>query len=251
LHILNLDQCKKKLRGSAPFDRIKVSDDEENIKLEDKVLLVVEDDAKFASILLDMAHKWAYKVLIANTGSMAIQLANRYIPSAIILDIQLPIVDGWEVLQALKGNRETRHIPVHILSGTDERNFGYKLGALNYLVKPVPTEKLEEAFNAFEEFSKRSVKRLLVVEDNKIEREAILELIGNNDVEINSVVTGKEALTALAKHSYDCMVLDLKLPDFSGTELLRKIHHSKSTIKRFCRSLSTRERIYLKQRRQN
>jgi CheY-like chemotaxis protein len=150
-------------------------------------------------------------------------LAHRYRPDAILLDIQLPVIDGWTVLERLKHHRDTRHIPVHILSATDTRHRGLASGAMAFLEKPVSKDALDEVFTDISEFLDRGVRSLLIVEDDEIQRNAIMELIGEDDVESTAVGTAEDALAELQSKSFDCMVLDLGLPDMTGFDLLEKV----------------------------
>lgn len=200
-----------------------IKDDREDIQGGDRVLLIIEDDPKFANILLDMTRQREFKALVALQGDIGLEMAKRYLPDAIILDIQLPVMDGWGVLNELKANLSTRHIPVHVISVMDEIKQGLMMGAIAYLKKPSTRESLDQAFAHIESYIDKSLKRLLIVEDDEIQRNAIIELIGHDDVAITAVSTGKEALEELRKVRYDCMVLDLMLTDITGFELLDQI----------------------------
>jgi CheY-like chemotaxis protein len=178
---------------------------------------------KFARILVDMARERGFKVLAAGDGASGMELARQVQPDAITLDLRLPDTSGWTVLDRLKHDPRTHHIPVHIVSVEEERQRGMTQGALTYLQKPVAREKLEEAFGAIESFLARGVRRLLVVEDDERERKSIVELIGNDDVEATAVDSGAAALKALTKTRFDCVVLDLGLPDMDGFELIDAI----------------------------
>ncbi len=198
-------------------------DDRNDIQQGDRVLLIVEDDLSFARILLDTAHDTGFKGLIALEGRSALALAREYKPAAVTLDILLPDIDGWTVLDHLKADPSTRHIPVHIISVEEERERGLQHGAFAYLAKPATKEALEEAFGRISSFVAERVKHLLLVEDNDTERKSILELIGNGDVVTTAVGTGTEAIAALQAQHYDCMVLDLGLPDMTGFQLLEEM----------------------------
>jgi CheY-like chemotaxis protein len=188
------------------------------------VVLVIEDEPSFASILLDMAREKAFKVLVALDGDDGLELAHAFRPDAITLDIDMPGTDGWSVLDRLKHHPETRHIPVHIITGIHERQQGLKAGAIAYLEKPVSKEALEDSFNRIGQFIERQVKRLLVVEDDRTQRESMVELIAHEDVEIVAVASAEEALEALETSRFDCMVLDLGLSDGAdGFELLETV----------------------------
>jgi CheY-like chemotaxis protein/signal transduction histidine kinase/HAMP domain-containing protein len=204
-------------------EMIEVADDRNEIQLGDKVVLIVEDDALFAQILLDIAHERGFKGLVAGQGDVALRLARRYKPDAITLDIRLPDRDGWTVLDRLKHDPATSHIPVHVITGDDREYHPRRLGALTHLRKPVTREQLLGAFDQIAEFAERKLRRLLVVEDDDTQRMSIVELIGDGDVQTTAVATGAEALAQLEQQAYDCMVLDLRLPDMSGFELIELI----------------------------
>ena len=200
-----------------------VQDDRETIQPDDKVVLIIENDLSFVGILSDMAHEKSFKVLAAVRGDVGLAMAKHYQPDAITLDIDLPVMDGWTVLDRLKHDPATRHIPVHIISMMEEAQRGMRLGAMAYLPKPVARESLDAAFSSIDGFIERKVKSLLIVEDNDVERQSIVELIGNGDVKTTAVATGAEALAALESQTFDCIVLDLGLSDMSGFELLEKM----------------------------
>ncbi|MEP7342535.1 MAG: HAMP domain-containing protein [Acidobacteriota bacterium] len=201
-------------------EMIEVADDRTEIEPGDRVVLIVEDDALFAQILLDIAHDRGFKGLVAAQGDAALRLARRYKPDAITLDIRLPDRDGWTVLDRLKHDPTTSHIPVHVISGDDRENYPRRLGALTHLRKPVTREQLTNAFDQIAEFAERKIRRLLVVEDDDVQRMSVVELIGNGDVQTTAVATGEEALSQLEQQQFDCMVLDLRLPDMTGFELI-------------------------------
>jgi hypothetical protein len=203
-----------------------VQDDRDILAHDDRVVLIVEDDLSFLKILMDLAREKGFKCLAGTRGDVGLALARRYQPDAITLDIDLPVLDGWSVLDRLKHDPETRHIPVHIISMLDEAHRGMRLGAMAHLAKPVEREDLDRAFSSIAGFIDRKVRNLLVVEDNDVERQSIVELIGNGDVKTTAVATGAEALTAMESHTFDCLVLDLGLQDMSGFELLETMKES-------------------------
>jgi HAMP domain-containing protein/CheY-like chemotaxis protein/signal transduction histidine kinase len=200
-----------------------VEDDRETIQPGERVLLIVEDDVRFAQILLDLARERGFKGVIVQRAGRVTQMVKSFSPSAITLDIHLPDRDGWTVLDQLKHDPATRHIPVQVISVEDERQRGIGLGAVSYLIKPVSKEALEKTLNDLKEFSERPVKRLLVVEDDEVQRKSILDLLGNGDIQTVAVATGGEALAALRAGKIDCLVLDLSLPDMTGFELIAKM----------------------------
>jgi CheY-like chemotaxis protein/CHASE3 domain sensor protein len=201
-----------------------VADDREIITPSDRVILIIEDDHRFAAILADFAREKRFKVLVAHSARRGVSLAQRYQPVAITLDLRLVDQDGWLVLDQLKHNERTRHIPVHVISVEPGRNRGLRLGAVSYLQKPVTKEAINNILQQTVDFIERPVKNLLVVEDDSVQRESIRELIGNNDVHTTTAGSAAEALAALEKERFDCIVLDLMLPDQSGVDLIREIN---------------------------
>jgi CheY-like chemotaxis protein/signal transduction histidine kinase len=214
------DERRAQLTTTVPNP---ADDDRETLQEGDRTVLIVENDLNFAKVLLEMARETGFRGLVALDGRTGVDVAHQYQPDAITLDIDMPGVDGWAVLERLKHHPDTRHIPVHIISGVDRRHEGLKAGALAYLEKPVSKEALEAAFTRIARFVDQRVKRLLVVEDDEGQRDAIVALIGHEDVEIKAVASATEALEELGTSHYDCMVLDLGLHDMSGFELLEKV----------------------------
>jgi CheY-like chemotaxis protein len=201
-----------------------VSDDRAEIKTGDRTLLIIEDDAEFAKILRDMARDKGFRTLVGLRGDTGMALAREYKPDAITLDLRLPVIDGWTVLDRLKHDSRTRHIPVHLISASDEgKQRAMSLGAIAFLKKPVSKDDLAEAMNEVKGFIERRVKSLLIVEDDATQRRAIIELIGNGDVQSTAVGSAEECLAELDAKHYDCMVLDLGLPDVSGFDLIERI----------------------------
>jgi CheY-like chemotaxis protein/signal transduction histidine kinase/HAMP domain-containing protein len=200
-----------------------LDDDRDTIEPGDRTLLIVEDDENFARVLLDMARERGFKGIVALRGDVGLAFAHEFKPDAILLDIQLPVLDGWQVLDRLKHHRDTRHIPVHILSGAGKRQQGLRLGAMAYVEKPVSKEALDEAFTHLSSFIDDRVRNLLVVEDDETQRNSIVDLIGNGDVVSTAVGSAEEALEQLKGRRFDCVVLDLGLPDMTGFDLLEKV----------------------------
>ncbi|RYZ06989.1 MAG: response regulator, partial [Comamonadaceae bacterium] len=201
-----------------------IPDDREAIEDGDPVMLVIEDDPHYARVLLGLARDNGFKVLVATRGALALSLARKYRPAAISLDIFLPDMLGWTVLNQLKLDPELRHIPVQVISMEEERQHGLSHGAFAYLVKEPTTAGLEAAFDKLKAFTLPRTKRLLVVEDNEIERQAVVELLAHDDIEIVTAGLGDEALALLRSEQFDCVVLDLRLPDMTGFELLEQLH---------------------------
>jgi HAMP domain-containing protein/CheY-like chemotaxis protein/signal transduction histidine kinase len=198
----------------------KIEDDRNTVEPDDPAVLIVEDDPHYARVLLGLARDKGFKGLVATRGHEALSLARQFQPTAITLDIFLPDMLGWTVLNHLKLAPETRHIPVQIITLEEERQHGLSHGAFSYLVKPATTQDLEDAFDRIKTFVTPRTKRLLVVEDNDLERRSIVELLAHSDIEIETVSTGADAYQALLDRPFDCCVLDLRLPDMSGFELL-------------------------------
>jgi len=202
--------------GEFPDDRV-------TLQPNNSAVLIVEDDCAFAGVLLDIAREKGFKGIVSLRGGPVLALARQFKPAAITLDIQLPDVDGWRVLEALKNDPETRHIPVHVITVEGDRQRGLREGAYDFLTKPADKDTLLKAMEDLKAFSARKVKRVLVVEDNEVERKAIVELLGNGDVQTTAVARGGEALAALKANPFDCVILDLMLPDIGGFEVLERI----------------------------
>jgi CheY-like chemotaxis protein/signal transduction histidine kinase/HAMP domain-containing protein len=198
-------------------------DDRDELRPGDMVLLIVEDDPHYARVLIDLAHDNGFKVLVAATGAEAIALANDYHPTAVSLDVFLPDMLGWTVLSQLKQNPATRHIPVQIVTLEEDRQHALSRGAFSFITKPASSESLRAALSRIKSFAEPRRKRLLIVEDNAAERFSIAELLGHEDIDIVTVESGRQALSVLENGGSDCVVLDLKLPDMSGFEVLEKI----------------------------
>lgn len=194
-------------------------------------MLIIEDDNEFAAILAGFFRKNGYESVIASDGESGIKYVIEEKPTAVILDIGLPGIDGWTVLNELKNNPDTRHIPVHIMSAYDNIREGLQKGAVGYLTKPISTKEIGAALDKIEAVLESEVKELLVVEDDSELRETILKLMGTNDINTTAIGTGKEALELLALRKFDCMILDLGLPDISGFDLLEKITETFSAEK--------------------
>jgi len=228
-----------------------VPDDRDSITEGDPVLLVIEDDPHYARILLGLARDRGFKGIVATKGATGLSLARRFRPTAISLDIFLPDMLGWTVLNNLKLDASTRHIPVQIVSLEEERQHGLAHGAFSYVVKSTTTDSLQVAFDRLKDFTAPRMKRLLIVEDNDIERQAISDLLGHDDIELASVSTGTEAYEALLDRVFDCAVVDLRLPDMTGFELLQKIQaepalHEVPVVVFTGKELSSDEQLQLK-----
>jgi CheY-like chemotaxis protein/signal transduction histidine kinase/HAMP domain-containing protein len=200
-----------------------IADDRSDLEPGDSILLIVEDDPHYGRVLVDLARDKGFKVLVATTGAQALDLAKQYQPTAVSLDVFLPDMLGWSVLSQLKQNPLTRHIPVQIITLDEDRQHGLARGAFSFVSKPTTMEGVDAALARIKEYSMRRRKRLLVVEDNPVERMSISELLGHDDIEIEAAESGQGALDALRRSSFDCVVLDLRLPDMSGFEVLEQL----------------------------
>ena len=226
---------KTENRGSAPAmpvflaqvaaaeQEARIEDDRKTLIEGDSVLLIVEDDPHYARVLCDLSRDKGFKVLSAMTGAEALALAREYNPTAISLDVFLPDMLGWTVLNHLKQDSRTRHIPVQMLTLDEDRHHGLSRGAFAFVTKPTSTEELDAALTRIKNYSQPRRKRLLVVEDNPTEQMTIRELLGHNDIDIDTVDSGATALEALETDRYDCVVLDLRLPDMTGFEVLEQL----------------------------
>ncbi len=208
-----------------------VRDDRKILSTGDKSLLIIEDDPISAKTMRDFARERGFKCIIADDGESGLHFADYYKPSAIMLDISLPGIDGWTVLDRLKNSSGLRHIPVHFMSAADSSLNAMRMGAVGFLTKPVTMEKVEDTFSKIENIITHPVRKLLVVEDDSVQRRSIKELIGNGDVETLMVSTGVQAYEALTSQRFDCMILDLGLEDMSGFELLKKIRDHRTCSK--------------------
>ena len=208
---------------SASLQPIDIVDDRETIAPGDEVLLIVEDDPTFGRILIDLAHERGLKVLHAVNGAKALMLARELTPTAISLDIRLPDMAGWTIIDRLKHDPATRHIPVHVISIDEDRRRGLSLGAASYLEKGIDMQRLIEVFDSIKQSIDRNERTLLIVEGDENQRKRLAELIEAPDVQTAFVPSGEEALDALRNTRFDCIVVDLNLADMSGIDFVRKL----------------------------
>lgn len=220
---LRMSEPAREYENTAGAEDLSIDDDRKNIKKGDTFLLIIEDDVSFSQIIYDLAHEKNFKCMIAPNGETGLHYADYYNPSAIILDIGLPGIDGWEVMNRLQENPHTRHIPVHFMSGSDKSLEALKKGAIGFLKKPVTVNEINEAFDKIEGLISKPLKKLLVVEDDEAMRHSINELIGEENIRIVSASKGREALELLKNETFDAMILDLGLEDMTGYDLLQKI----------------------------
>ncbi len=229
-----------------------VGDDRNNIIAGEKVVLVVEDDLRFGKIMIEKAHEKDLKIVVATNFGEVFDLANKYIPIAVTLDVKLPDASGWRILDLFKNDINFRHIPVHLISGEENRLLAMQRGARSFHLKPLKAEALNILFNDIAEFSNKKPKRLLIVEDNELDSSQVAKILENGDlIEIEITNLGKAALELIEKNSYDCIIVDYMLPDIAGMEFVTEI----SAIKKLqmtpviiysAKSFSARERSKLK-----
>lgn len=200
-----------------------IPDDREQMHEGDRSILIIEDDLSFAGVLADMVRERFFSVLVADEGESGIALAERYQPSAIILDIMLPHIDGWGVMRSLKSNPRTRHIPVHFITCLEERQKAMSMGAIGYVTKPVSSEQLNDVFKTLESSIEKSMKKLLLVEDDPVQALATVALLKERNVTISVAECGARAIELLGLEPFDCIVLDLGLADMGAFELLNEL----------------------------
>jgi CheY-like chemotaxis protein/signal transduction histidine kinase len=210
---------------AAPIER--VADDRDDIQEGEAVLLIVEDDPHYARIVADISRGQGLKVLVAHTGAEALEMARAYRPTAISLDVFLPDMLGWTVLSRLKQDASLRHIPVQMLTADEDRQHGLARGAFDFISKPTASDELTGAINRVVDYSKPRKRRLLVVEDDPAEQMSIRALIHHDDIDLVSAHSGGEALDLMREQTWDCVVLDLKLPDMSGFDVLKTLADEK------------------------
>ncbi|MCK1641028.1 HAMP domain-containing protein [Bradyrhizobium sp. 157] len=215
------------LQAPSTQERVveQLPDDRLNLAPGDTILLIVEDDPHYARVLIDLARDKGFKVLVASRGAEALELAKQFQPTAVSLDVFLPDMLGWTVLSQLKHNPLTRHIPVQIITLDEDRQHALARGAFSFVNKPTTTEGVSAALSQIKEYAKPRRKRLLIVEDNAAEQMSITELLGHDDIEILTADTGADALSTLRNQPCDCVVLDLRLPDMSGFEVLDRLRN--------------------------
>jgi CheY-like chemotaxis protein len=202
-----------------------IADDRLEIEPGDTILLIVEDDPHYARVIMDLARDKGFEVLVATRGAEALDLAKQFQPTAVSLDVFLPDMLGWTVLSQLKQNPLTRHIPVQIITLDEDRQHALARGAFSFVTKPTTAAGVEAALARIKEYAQPRRKRLLVVEDNEAEQMSIRELLGYDDIDIDTVATGADALAKLRTEPCDCVVLDLRLPDMTGFDVLEQIRN--------------------------
>ncbi|MEO5892953.1 MAG: HAMP domain-containing protein [Ferruginibacter sp.] len=205
-------------------------DDRTNIQANDKVVLVVEDDLRFGKIIIDKAHENNLKGIIATSYIEVFDFINRFSPVAITLDVKLPDTSGWKVLDLLRNDLNYRHIPIHLISGEENRSLALKRGARSFLLKPVDYESLNELFEDIISFSTKDVRKILLVEDNELESSQIAKMFESETMKVDIAATGKDAIACLGNNDYDCIILDYTLPDINGTDLVSQVAEAKHRL---------------------
>jgi signal transduction histidine kinase/DNA-binding response OmpR family regulator/HAMP domain-containing protein len=230
-----------------------IGDDRNTIGAGDKVVLVVEDDVRFAKIMIEKAHEVDLKVVVATNFADVFDLANKYSPVAVTLDVKLPDASGWRILDLFKNDINFRHIPVHLISGEENRLLAMQRGARSFNLKPLKTEALTVLFKDIVDFNKRKPKRLLIVEDNEIDSSQIAKILDNGEiVDINIAETGRKALELIKDEEYDCIIVDYMLPDIGGMEFVTEINSLRKAqmmpvLIYSAKEFSPREKTQLKQ----
>ncbi|TKC04996.1 response regulator [Pedobacter frigoris] len=224
----SFEQSKESVPERFTVDRIPqdIEDDRDNIQPGDKVILIVEDDTGFAKTLLGFTRKRNYKGIVAVRGDVGIEMANHYKPLAILLDIQLPVKDGWQVMEELKANPETRPIPVHIMSSLEVKKESLLKGAVDFINKPVALEHMQQIFQKLEHALSRHPKKVLIVEENKQHAEALSYFLSNYNINTEVVNNVNQSIGALHKNEVDCVILDMGIPDKNAYETLETIKKS-------------------------
>jgi HAMP domain-containing protein/CheY-like chemotaxis protein len=207
----------------APHLSHALPDDRNVIGSGDRVLLIIDDDDKFANILLELGREHGFRTLVALTGGEGLALALEHVPDAIMLDIKLPDTEGWVVLDRLKHEPSTRHIPVYVISIEEAEHRALSQGAIAFMNKPAERDDIVRGLAEIQAFVERRIRRLLLVEDDDTQRDAMTDLIGNGDIVVEAVATAEAALERLHAERFDCMVTDLKLPGMSGMDLIHRI----------------------------
>jgi HAMP domain-containing protein/CheY-like chemotaxis protein/signal transduction histidine kinase len=208
---------------------VAVPDDRTSIEADDRTLLIVEDDPTFARLVMSFARARGFKAIVAHSGAEALELANRYVPDAITLDVGLPDMDGWRVLESLRESQATAHIPVHVISGDELDDRALEAGAVAHLQKPISEEALIAAFDRLLGFTGTKSKNVLVVEDDLTQLNAMVGLIDTGEIAVTAVSTAAAALAASSKEHFDCIILDLGLPDMGGEQLIEELRKRPGT----------------------
>jgi len=205
-------------------------DDRSSIQQGDKIVLVVEDDLRFGRIIIEKAHFYDMKAVVASNYLEVFDFINRFTPVAITLDVKLPDTSGWKVLDLLRNDLNYRHIPIHLISGEENRALALKRGARSFLLKPLENESLDELFDDIRSFNNKESRKILVIEDNELDSSQIIKMLQSDNMQVTIATTGKHALQETNLKDFDCIILDYTLPDISGIELLRQVSEIKQKL---------------------
>jgi CheY-like chemotaxis protein len=228
LNSLNITTEEVDAKKTAINEMInEAGDDRTNIQSGDKVVLIVEDDLRFSKILIDKSHDTGLKAIVATSYIEVFDFIHRYMPIAITLDVKLPDTSGWKVLDLLRNDLNYRHIPIHLISGEENKNLALRRGARSFLLKPLENEAINDLFNDIIAYSKKETRKVLVVEDNEIDSSQIAKILQGENMEVTIANTGKKALKLIGTKAFDCIILDYTLPDISGPELISRVTESK------------------------
>ncbi len=228
-------------------------DDRNNIYSGDKVVLVIEDDLRFGKIMIEKAHEMDLKIVIATSFGEVFDLVNKYSPIAVTLDVKLPDASGWRILDLFKNDINFRHIPVHLISGEENRLLAMQRGARSFYLKPLQTSALKDLFTDIIQYNERKKKKLLIIEDNELDSSQVAKILDNGElIAIEIIDSGMKALHMIKENDYDCIIVDYMLPDIGGLELLGEISKAKKTqmtpiVVYSAREFSPKERTQLKQ----
>jgi CheY-like chemotaxis protein len=205
-------------------------DDRHNIQTGDKIVLIVEDDLRFGKIIIEKAHTSNLKAVVATNYIEVFDFINRFTPIAITLDVKLPDTSGWKVLDLLRNDLNYRHIPIHLISGEENRTLALKRGARSFLLKPLENDSLNELFEDIVTFANKQSKKVLVVEDNEVDYSQITKMLQGDNIEVTLATTGRKALQDTHIKDYDCIILDYTLPDISGIDLINQVSENKNKL---------------------
>ncbi len=223
----NLAPAKSEVKDMHLFNEIinETGDDRNNIIPYEKVLLVVEDDNRFAKIMIEKGHEMSLKVVVAKGFGDVFDLTNKFKPIAITLDVKLPDASGWKILDLFKNDANFRHIPVHLISGEENRLLSMQRGARTFHLKPLKNEALKVLFDDIVSFNERKQKKVLIIEDNELDSSQIAKILENGDlIDIEIATSGKSGLELIRKQQYDCIIVDYMLPDIPGMEFVTEIN---------------------------
>jgi signal transduction histidine kinase/CheY-like chemotaxis protein/HAMP domain-containing protein len=205
-------------------------DDRNNVQPNEKVILIVEDDIRFGKIIIEKAHQYGLKAIVATNYIEVFDFINRFMPMAITLDVKLPDTSGWKVMELLRNDLSYRHIPIHLISGEENRNLALKRGARSFKLKPLDNESLNDLFDDIVSFNKKDIKQILVIEDNEVDASQIVKMLGSENMQVTLAETGEKAMHDINNKDFDCIILDYSLPDLPGNELVNQVAESKPRL---------------------